>query len=128
MSRRLTLAPTPEQVWAGRVAGLELPGSLADQPIRWGPWGPQLRILGDHGFDQSCEGCGADVADQAQATGRAVAPWGRPGALMVRYGADGCLACRLVVVAELFRGDRFRAELDPTEVWRSQGQLTLGWS
>lgn len=121
----LTLVPTPEQAWATRTTGLDLPDTLNDTPITWGPWKPQLRILGDHGIDQRCERCGADVADQAHATGRAPAPWARPGVPMIRYGADSCLTCRYVVVLELFHGDRFHVDIDPAVVWSNRGQQEL---
>lgn len=121
----LTIAPTPEQAWAARTAGLDLPAELDGQTIQWGLWKPQIRILGDHGFDQTCNDCGADVTQQAHTTGRAIAPWARPGVAMVRYGADACLACRYVVVLDLFQGDRFHVDLDPVEVWVNRGQQGL---
>lgn len=125
MVEHLSVVPTPEQAWQERTSGLDLPAELDGHRIDWAPWKRQIRILGDHGFDQTCEDCGADVDQQAHTPGRAPAPWGRPGVPMVRYRAEACLTCRYVLVNELFQGDRFRVELEPREVWSNRSQQVL---
>jgi hypothetical protein len=102
-----------------------LPGTLGELPVEWRPWEPRRRIT--H-VDQRCEGCQADV--DRQVTSRGTVDGQVPGICglplrAVRYTVTGCLACRLVVVDDIY--PRWpSSEIDPCTVWRSDQMPLFG--